>query len=55
MRASLGKGKYEKSMFTDIYVTIQGSHVLQERWHQEAAQHHVGWLAALLRRASASK
>jgi len=42
-------------MFTDIYVTIQASHVLQERWHQEAAQPRVGWLAALLRRTPASK
>jgi hypothetical protein len=55
MCASLGKGKYKQSMFTDIYVTIQANHVLQERWHQEAAQPRVGWLAALLRRAPASK
>ena len=55
MRASLGKGKYEKSMFTDIYVTIQGSRVLQEYRRQEAAQPRYGWLAALLHRAPASK
>ncbi|HET7081341.1 MAG TPA: hypothetical protein VFM49_28260 [Chloroflexia bacterium] len=42
-------------MFTDIYVSIQASQVLQERWHQEAAQPRLGWLAGLLHRAPASK
>ena len=42
-------------MFTDIYVSIQAAHVLQERWQEEALQSRPGWLATLLRRRHTSK
>jgi len=42
-------------MFTNIYVTIQGSQVLQERWLKEADQDRLVWLVARLRRVRASK
>ena len=41
-------------MFTDIYVSIQGGHVLQERWLEEANQTPRSGLIARLRRAFAS-
>ena len=42
-------------MFTDIYVTMQGAGVLQERWRVETAQAGAGWLTTLIRWASLSK
>lgn len=38
-----------KSMFTDIYVSIQGSQLLQERWVEEADQDRpASWVTRLL-------
>jgi hypothetical protein len=44
-------------MFTDIYVSLQASRVLQEGWRRETSRdsNSFGWLIARLRRASASK
>jgi hypothetical protein len=37
-------------MFTDIYVSIQSSQVLQERWHEETTSARAArWPARLLR------
>jgi hypothetical protein len=42
-------------MFTDIYVSIQSSQVLQNRWLKEAAQTHSTRWPDRLRRALTSK
>jgi hypothetical protein len=42
-------------MFTDIYVSIQSSQVLQDRWLTEAAQTRSNRLADRVRRALTRK
>ena len=49
-----GKGRY-KRMFTDIYVSIQASQVLQDRWLKEATQTRSNRLSDRVRRALTRK